>query len=200
MTPLFWAIALFILSLLLIGLEAFIPSAGVLGILAGIILLYSIYLGFTVSLLTGFCMVASAVIAIPLMFLMFVKWWPLTPLGKRMLIDTPEDADELLPDGESYRQTRSQIGKKGTAITDLLPNGRITIEGLEFDAVTEGVLVNEGTTIEVTEVEGNRIIVRPLSSSPQVISDSVVEQPRRSADLSQPADDSEVDPFDDPLA
>jgi len=200
MTPTYWAITLFLLGLFLVSLEAFIPSAGVLGLVAGSVLVWSVYQGFQASRACGISLIAATVIALPLLFALFVKWWPLTPLGKRMLINVPDDPDELLPDGEVYRQVQSQVGKRGTAVTDLLPNGRITIEGTGFDAVTEGVLVDAGTPIEVTDVQGNRIIVRPLASSPGVVATSETDSKEVSQDFSQASPDLEVDPFDDPLA
>jgi len=200
MTPTYWAIALFLLGLFLVSLEAFIPSAGALGLVAGSVLIWSIYQGFVASTACGVSLIVATVVALPMLFALFVKWWPLTPLGKRMLISVPDDPDELLPDGEVYRQVQSQIGKRGTAVTDLLPNGRITIEGTGFDAVTEGVLVDAGTPIEVIEVQGNRIVVRPLASSPAVIATPELKLNENLQDVSQVSPELEVDPFDDPLA
>ena len=200
MTPTYWAIGLFLFGLFLVSLEAFIPSAGVLGLVAGSVLVWSVYQGFVASTACGIGLIVATVVALPLLFAVFVKWWPLTPLGKRMLISVPDDPDELLPDGEVYRQIQSQIGKRGTAVSDLLPNGRITIEGTEFDAVTEGVLVDAGTLIEVTDVQGNRIIVRPLASSPAAVATPEPKSKEASRDVSQASPDLEVDPFDDPLA
>ncbi len=200
MTPTYWAITLFLFGLFLVSLEAFIPSAGVLGLVAGSVLIWSIYQGFVASTTCGISLIVATVVALPILFALFVKWWPHTPLGKRMLINVPDDPDELLPDGEVYRQVKSQIGKRGTAVTDLLPNGRITIEGTGFDAVTEGVLVDAGTPIEVTEIQGNRIVVRPLASSPAVVP---IPEPKLQEDpegFPQASPDLEVDPFDDPLA
>jgi membrane-bound serine protease (ClpP class) len=200
MTPTFWAITLFLLGLLLVSLEAFIPSAGVLGLVAGAVLVWSIYQGFVASTACGISLIVATIVALPILFASFVKWWPLTPLGKRMLIDVPDDPDAFLPDGEVYRQVQSQIGKRGTAVTDLLPNGRITIDGTGFDAVTEGVLVDAGTPVEVTEIQGNRIVVRPLASSPAAIPIPEPQFKMETEKFSQASPDSEVDPFDDPLA
>ena len=200
MTPTYWAITLFLLGLFLVSLEAFVPSAGVLGLVAGTVLIWSIYQGFVASTACGISLIVATVVALPVLFSLFVKWWPLTPLGKRMLINVPDDPNELLPDGEVYRQVQSQLGKRGTAVTDLLPNGRITIEGTGFDAVTEGVLVDAGTPIEVTEVQGNRIVVRPLASSAAVVAIPAPKFKEDSEDLPQTSPSLEVDPFDDPLA
>ena len=200
MSPTYWAITLFLISLLLVSLEAFIPSAGVLGLLAGTLLVWSIYKGFMASTLCGICLACSTLIALPLLFMMFVKWWPLTPLGKRMLNATSDDPADLLPDGETYVQVQSQVGKQGTAVTDFLPNGRIRVDDSEFDAVTEGVLVDAGTPIEVTHVEGNRIIVRPIAASPVEFPKTILDSLEPPGDLPRISPDTEVDPFDDPLA
>ena len=195
MTPTAWAILLFIISLLLVCLEAFIPSAGVLGLFAGGMLVWSIYKGFVASMLCGVLLVVSTVIALPLLFVGFVKWWPLTPLGKRML-DIPNR-----PEGEeTYQPNQSLLSKQGTAVTDLLPNGRVTIDGTGYDVVTEGVLVDAGTRVEVSRVEGNRITVRPVSASPLAFPSAVPSPANPVSDISVSSHPDEVDPFDDPLA
>ncbi len=55
------------------------------------------------------------------------------------------------------------LGSRGVAISVLRPSGTAEIEGARLNVVTEGGFVPEGTPIEVTHVQGNRIVVRSLS-------------------------------------
>ncbi|MDE0734583.1 MAG: hypothetical protein OSB47_02095, partial [Pirellulaceae bacterium] len=62
--------------------------------------------------------------------------------------------------------------------------------------------------IEVTQVEGNRITVRPISASPVVeaarkynqLPETILDSREPPADSPRISPDTEVDPFDDPLA
>ena len=52
------------------------------------------------------------------------------------------------------------VNKTGAALTDLSPSGLVMIEGKKYDVLTPGEAVARGTTVRVTEVSGNRIVVR----------------------------------------
>lgn len=65
-----------------------------------------------------------------------------------------KDAEAQPPDAESL------IGETGRALTELRPAGIAEIGGQRVDVVTEGEFIEEGATIEVTEAEGNRVVVK----------------------------------------
>ena len=50
-------------------------------------------------------------------------------------------------------------GHSGIARSNLRPAGRASIDGMNYDVITEGDFVTAGTEIVVTEVQGNRITV-----------------------------------------
>jgi len=52
------------------------------------------------------------------------------------------------------------IGQRGVAATMLRPGGFATIGGKRIGVVTIGELIEQGVGVEVTAVEGNRIVVR----------------------------------------
>ena len=56
-------------------------------------------------------------------------------------------------------------GAAGTALTDLRPAGRATLEGLAIDVTSEGGFVERGTAVRVVRIEGNRVFVRPDAPS-----------------------------------
>jgi len=63
------------------------------------------------------------------------------------------------------------IGLRGVAHTDLRPSGVARINGHRVDVVTQGDFVRVGTPIEVSLVEGNRVVVRALEAEPDSGSD-----------------------------
>lgn len=54
----------------------------------------------------------------------------------------------------------SLLHKEGTAASGLRPAGIAEIDGKRVDVVTQGEMIAEGDRIQVTEVKGNRVVVR----------------------------------------
>ena len=101
MDPLYWSLILTAAGFLVIFLELFIPSAGVLGLVAGICLVSGIIVGFFDSTATGFLVLLAILVMLPIMFAAMIKMWPHTPIGKRILIG-PVDMDDVELQGEYY--------------------------------------------------------------------------------------------------
>jgi membrane-bound serine protease (ClpP class) len=55
---------------------------------------------------------------------------------------------------------RRWLGQTGTAISPLRPAGIAEFDGARVDVVSDGGFVDAGSPIEVTRVDGNRIVVR----------------------------------------
>jgi len=54
------------------------------------------------------------------------------------------------------------LGAVGVCVTDLRPAGTVTVEGEPLDVVTEGGFVKAGDKVKVINVDGSRILVRPI--------------------------------------
>ena len=121
MTPLVWAILLLALALLLILLEAFIPSGGVLGFLAAIALVASLVVGFLGGMKSGAINLVLATVVVPAAIYTLVKLWPSTPMGRMILGESPECDEDILPD--STLELRTLVGRHGVARTTRLPSG-----------------------------------------------------------------------------
>lgn len=177
----------------LIALEVFVPSAGLLSVLAAAAIIGAIVLAFSHSLVLGTLVLLAATVAVPLVLAAAISWWPSTPVGRMILIKRPVHEDEVLPDTEEYRWRDEMVGKTGRAKTDLLPSGHVLIDGRRFDALSNGVAINAGTPIRVIDVSTLRLVVRPLS-------EAEVQAGADPADpLATPLDQLGIDPLDDPL-
>ncbi|MDQ3350257.1 MAG: hypothetical protein M3545_20110 [Acidobacteriota bacterium] len=62
---------------------------------------------------------------------------------------------------------RLQLGLTGTALSPLRPAGVADINGARVDVVSDGSFIEAGSAIEVTRVDGNRIVVRDRLAPPQ---------------------------------
>ncbi len=194
MGPWMGPVVLLAIGIGLIALEVFVPSAGLLSVLAAAAILGAIVMAFSHSLALGTLMLLAATVAVPLVVAAVINWWPSTPIGRMLLIKRPEHEDDVLPDTEEYRWRTEMVGKTGRAKTDLLPSGHVLIDGRRFDAVSNGVAINAGTPVRVMDVSTLRLVVRPLSES------ELQAGANESDPLSTPLEKLGIDPLDDPLA
>ncbi len=158
---LLWALVLVVLGLGLIVLELFIPSGGILGFLATVAVVASVVLGFMSSSSHGVLMLVVNVIVVPVVVAQALKWWPRTPLGRRVLLDVPDEED-LKPHDPELEALKQLVGQVARARSPMLPSGAIEVNGRVYDALSQGVAIDPGQWVRIVEVKGNRIVVRPL--------------------------------------
>ncbi|MCP4479099.1 MAG: hypothetical protein GY818_13525 [Planctomycetaceae bacterium] len=192
----YWAFLLLAIGLFAVVLELVVPSAGILGIVAGILIVTSVVLGFMESVSYGVIVLTAAVVTIPGLLALMVKVWPYTPLGKRILLKDLKPEDVLPNYIENKEQKERLEGQLGIAQTKMLPSGIVMVDGEKFDAVSEGFAVEKGDAIRVISVRGNHVYVEPYHGEGEVQE----ELPPRDLDiLSQPIEELGIDPLDNPL-
>ena len=162
MEPWVWSVVLLVLGLAIIVLEMFVPSGGVLGVIAAMCVVASIVVAFVSSFKFGIVMLLFSSVAVPALLALMIYTWPNTPLGRRILIQPPEDEDEMLPDTPEFRGLKEMIGKRGVAKSLMMPSGAVTIDGRTYDAVGEGTAIEAGETVQVIAVRMNRLEVRKV--------------------------------------
>ena len=196
MDPIYWALLLLAIGLGFVVLELFVPSGGILGFMAAALIIASIVLGFMEGLNSGALILLLAVIALPILLAAMIKLWPLTPLGKMILLKDlkPED---VLPKKSHYQRRASLDGQLGVAKTKMLPSGMVVINGEKYDAISDGFAIEAGDPIKVIAVRENRIYVQPYDASVEDASDLPV---RDRGVLSQPIEELGLESFDDPLS
>jgi membrane-bound serine protease (ClpP class) len=153
------------IGVLLLALEVFvIPGVTVAGI-AGMVALVGglgmtlVGAGATVSVIvTALGQVAISMLLAMAGAFAFVRALPSLPFGSRLVLQTDMTADRGYV--SSPESDRRWLGKIGTAISPLRPAGIAEFDGARVDVVSEGGFVDPGNTIEVTRVDGNRIVVR----------------------------------------
>ena len=189
MEAMLWPIVLLLVGMLIIVLEIFIPSGGILGVLAAVAIVASLVLAFSVSMQMGFVVLVLVFILTPLTVGYAFHLWPKTPLGKKMLGGDLPSMEETLP----ASQMPELLGEYGTAHSDLWPNGEVLIEGKRYAALSEGKPIDAGESIRVIAVRMNRLIVSDQPSPPPR-----EKQEEEGDPLARPVDEIVTDPFGDP--
>jgi membrane-bound serine protease (ClpP class) len=188
-----WAILLLMAGCVLVVMEVFIPSGGIISILATVAFVASLVIAFqesaTTGPTTGFLFAAVTVFAVPTLVALAFKYWPKTPMGKAFLGELPTDEDVLTQDPR-----RGLVGRVGVARSKMLPSGTVEIDGQMIDAVSQGRAIEPGTYVVVVEVRANRVVVRPAGK------DQRPSHQNPNDLLSRPIDELGIESLDDPLA
>lgn len=189
---LFWAGILVIVGIGFFVLELFVPSGGVLSVLAALAIVGSIIVAFSGGVIPGSIVLVGNLVLIPIVIAAAIKWWPHTPIGRLLVLHLPESEDEVLPDTPVYRELRDLVGRRGIAKSKMLPSGAVVIDGRTYDAVSEGTAIDPGQPIRVKAIRTNRIIVTPVTAEvPVLLADDEA--------LAQPAEDFGIGSLEDPL-
>lgn len=188
----FWPLLLIAIGVILLSLELFVPSGGLLGVFAGLAFLTAIVIGFLHNPYTGASSIVLVSIIIPAFLSVFIYYWPKTPIGRRMLLRRDEAESETLLLDEEEELLRTLIGKRGRAKTKMLPSGAVVVDGQTFDAATDGIAVEAGQPVEVIALRFKRLVVRPIENDASPASNFADP-------LSQPIEQFGLGNFEDPL-
>jgi membrane-bound serine protease (ClpP class) len=164
-------IILFLLGVILLVVEIFIiPGFGVAGI-SGIVLMvlalvlsrqefvfprvsweWDIFLRNLRNIGLGFF---GSLVAIVVLLRVF----PRTPGLKRLILSTTQDSSAGYT-VQSLESSSGLLGSRGVAVTALRPAGKAEFSGETLVVETDGEFIEPGSSVEIIETSGNRIVVR----------------------------------------
>ena len=146
-----------VIGIMVIIAEIFIPSLGVLAVIALALLSYSLYIVFTsISTTAGIVFTGLDIIIVPLIVVLGIKILAKSPLALKRELSKHNGVVSQKEKLETY------INMKGTAVTDLRPAGMAQINSQRVDVVTDGEYIEADTPVIVTGVAGNRIVVEAI--------------------------------------
>jgi len=102
----------------------------------------------------------------PISFIYAINLLPNTKYGRKAMGPGAEDIAQQRAEHERphTEQRRALLDCHGTAKTALRPVGIVEIEGTRHDAIAQGGIIDEGTAVRVTSVDGLQITVRAVDS------------------------------------
>ena len=160
MNTLLWVVLMLLVGLGVMVLEVFVPSGGILGFVSIAALVAAIATAFLEQgPVAGLAVMAVVVAAVPVALGLAFRWFPETPLGRRVLPPPPK-ADDLVPDPGRRQRMRDLVGRSGRAVSELLPWGMVAIDGIEVDALSESGAIEVGAAIEAVAAQGTALVVR----------------------------------------
>jgi membrane-bound serine protease (ClpP class) len=182
-----WEIILFIIGVGLVAIEVFvIPGFGFVGIAGLLCMLASVILAlqpfykpttpadwamFEVNMIS----VGAVTLAVFIGAILIGRYLHRAPyLGKLVLAAPPSSTSPTttsqsvlaMPSKETVQEEVSGlVGRQGRAVSLLRPAGRAEFDGEPMDVVTQGEFIQPGEPIVISEVHGNRVVVKRRPSA-----------------------------------
>lgn len=151
-------IVLFLLGLILLVVEMFIPGFGIAGG-CGIVLLIVGIIMTAQTLLQAFIMALILILLISLLLMFILRSAKKGKLSKKLILKSASKRE----DGYSTTSDHTALlGKEGLALSLLRPSGVGEFDGQRLDVVSEGLYIEPGTKIKIVQTEGRRIVVKPV--------------------------------------
>lgn len=157
-TALFWPIACLAAGLLLLIIEVFVPSGGVIGFLSVGLLVVSVWQAFEISTPTGAIFLLVLTFLLPLTLALAIRIWPKTPLGKWLFLKPP--VQEELGTAASGPRIEHLLGQFGRTLTPMRPSGLVDFDGRRLDGLAEEGLIPKGTIVRAVQVRAGQLVVR----------------------------------------
>ena len=172
-------ILLFIVGLVCLGLELFVfPGLGVFGMSGVLLILVSIVMASHTfiwptqeyeyrQMATTLFQVTTVLVSVGAGAAVVGRYLPSIPIFNRLVLK-PESADgqgiDELTGKPIYDDTPSFIyllGETGRTMSTLRPTGKAKFGDLLLDVMADGVFIEPNSLVEVVEIRGQNVIVRP---------------------------------------
>lgn len=162
-----WGLALLAIAVVLLALEVFVPSGGVISAISGVCALAGVIMLWRYDTTWGILGLVAVLVAGPAGIYWAFKSMPHTPIGRALLGGRPDDELEAMEDEQRDRllSRRALIGRQGRAINDMHPVGEIEIDGEVYEALAEHAWIEAGDPVVVTHADGLSIKVRPAANA-----------------------------------
>lgn len=142
-------------GVIIIIAEIFLPSGGLLSLMAAGLFGYSLFIVFhDISTMVGTYFVLADLFIIPVLVAVGLKILARSPATLRKTLSSDSGVVSQSPELKSF------VGHEGKSVTALHPGGTAIIDGKRLDVVSRGEYIDKDSNLVVVEATGNQIIVR----------------------------------------
>jgi membrane-bound ClpP family serine protease len=163
----FLAYVLIVLGLVLLAAEIFLPTGGILFVLALAALIAGIAMAFYADLTQGLITLVAVFVLISVMGPVLLHLMPRTAMGKKMFLEAAADdaSTAAMPVNLELEALR---GRHGKTLSSLRPAGVVDFDGRRVDTMSEGDMIGAGQWVRCIDVKAGRVIVRQLEKPPDL--------------------------------
>ncbi|HOA74997.1 MAG TPA: NfeD family protein [Phycisphaerae bacterium] len=152
-------VILYSLGVAVLAADLFLPSQGILTAIGLGLFGYGVYEAFQIGTMVGVIHVAVLTVALPAAFILGVRVWHRTPIGRRISPPNPTlTAEDRLP----VSDLQKLLGTSGRAVTILRPVGTCEFNGRRVECKAESGLIEAGTEVQAVRLSDRTVVVRPL--------------------------------------
>jgi membrane-bound ClpP family serine protease len=164
MSPMVLAVICVVIAAVLAVVDLLVPSGGVLAVASLVAALVSVYFGFQSGYTAGVLTLTLILVAIPIFIMVALRLWPHTPIGRRVILQIPDQPDQ--PAAPAQSQLQELIGQIGVTQNALMPCGFIRLNGRNYNAMCESGVIEAKQNVIVTAVQQRNLIVASTSLAP----------------------------------
>jgi membrane-bound ClpP family serine protease len=157
MTGLPLALILFAAGLVLLLAEIALPAHGVLGIAGAATVVAGIGVVFYHHQWAGAALAVGLTAATPFVVGLWLKIWPRTPMGRRLILTPPAPSAA----NRSVAASGVQVGQTGITVAELRPGGTCEFDGERLAARAEVGTIPRGASVRVIAIVDGHPVVRP---------------------------------------
>ena len=157
---LLWGVILLAFAVLLMVVEAFLPTGGIVGLMAAVAAIGGLVCLTLENTTLGLLASIAAVIAFPVAAWYMLKHAPDLPLGRLMTLENEEPRGR--PERAEADSTRPLIGEEGTAESALRPMGACRFERGVAECVALDAVIDADARVRVVELRDGRPIVEQI--------------------------------------
>lgn len=160
---LIFAVFLYFACAVLIIVEVFVPSGGIISICALTCLIGGVAIFFQYSATAGWVGIIAAVVMIPSVVIVAYKMFPKTRFGKSVTLTPPKrQQGDAIP---GTAELKKLLGAVGVVLTPLRPVGMCNFSGQRVECVAESGYVDKDKEVKVMHVEGTQLTVRIIEEA-----------------------------------
>jgi membrane-bound serine protease (ClpP class) len=158
-----FAVFLYFLSAILLVIEVFVPSGGLISICSLACLIGGLMIFFRTSSTAGWIGIVVALVMIPSVLIITYRIFPKTRFGKSVTLAPPKrQKGDAVPDTQKLQEL---IGATGTSITPLRPVGMVNFDGQKYECVAESGYIEKDKNVKVIEFKSTQLTVRVVEKT-----------------------------------
>jgi len=166
---LLWGFGLVLFGAFLLFVELFVPSGGLIGLIAGAAAIAGVVFFWRESTMWGLSATLGVLILGPASVAFLLKVYPETYVGRKLILGGAKEEEEAAATYAQQRtaaieERRALVGMSGVTLNELRPVGEIRIGADRYEGLAESGVIDAGVEVTVVSVTDNQIKVRPASA------------------------------------